>query len=459
MEEINLSNQQLTEIPKWVFDNPQVRVLNLEGNQLTSLPPNIGQLTNLTKLSLAFNRLTFLPPEIGQLTHLTKLSLRCNQLTVLPPEIGQLTRLITLDLGYNQLTSLPPEIGQLTRLTILDLECNQLTSLPSEIGQLTHLTILSLTGSQLTSLPPEIWQLTHLTELYLTGNQLTSLPHDIGQLTQLTELDLGYNLLTSLPPEIGQLTHLTELDLEDNRLTSLPPEIGQLTQLTELYLGGNRLTSLQVAICNLRNAKIYYSRNPITYLPPQVERFLQRQQVGQKLYSDPQSVHNTDIQRAFRQSVEKLSETKPVLTTDETLTEVLASNLCSQTKQALTEYCSDTTVHSVLNLTFSEILQMVWNRIRNHPVQSEILTVLDQEMSDALCQCFTGRITRLVNCLNIFDPDVQFTISDAEQLSNLVILIRGKFSSLPEQRLQLEKEMKERGYPPEKIQEWTGYLE
>ena len=80
-------------------------------------------------------------------------------------------------------------------------------------------------------------------------------------------------------------------------------------------------------------------------------------------------------------------------------------------------------------------------------------------MSDALCQCFTGRITRLVNCLNILDPDVRFTISDAEQLSNLVILIRGKFSSLPEQRLQLEKEMLERGYPPEKIQEWTGYLE
>ena len=24
MEEINLSNQQLTEIPKWVFDNPKV---------------------------------------------------------------------------------------------------------------------------------------------------------------------------------------------------------------------------------------------------------------------------------------------------------------------------------------------------------------------------------------------------------------------------------------------------
>ena len=316
-----------------------------------------------------------------------------------------------------------------------------------------------MTGSQLTSLPSEIGQLTHLTELYLTGSQLTSLPSEIGQLTQLTELDLGYNLLTSLPHEIGQLTQLTELDLAYNLLTSLPPEIGQLTHLTELYLGRNRLTSLQVAICNLRNAKIYYSGNPITYLPPQVERFLQQQQVGQKLYSDPQSVHNTDIQRAFRQSVEKLSETKPVLTTDETLTEVLASNLCSQTKQALTEYCSDTTVHSVLNLTFSEILQMVWNRIHNHPAKGEILTILDQEMSDALCQCFTGRITRLVNCLNIFDPDVRFTISDAEQLSNLVVLIRRKFSSLPEQRLQLEKEMKERGYPPEKIQEWTGYLE
>ena len=44
-------------------------------------------------------------------------------------------------------------------------------------------------------------------------------------------------------------------------------------------------------------------------------------------------------------------------------------------------------------------------------------------------------------------------------MSNLLVLIRGKFSSVPEQRLQLEKEMLERGYSPEKIQEWTGYLE
>ena len=413
MEEIDLSHQQLTEIPKWVFDNPRVRVLKLTGNQLTTLPPEIGKLTNLTKLSLAYNRLTSLPPEFWQLTQLTK-----------------------LELGGNQLTSLPPEIGQLTHLIILSLRGNQLTFLPSELWQLTHLIILNLGYNQLTFLPPEIGKLTHLTRLYL-----------------------GRNQLTSLPPELWQLTHLITLCLMHNQLTSLSTEIGQLTHLTILSLGGNQLTSLPVAICNLRNAKMSYSGNPITYLPPQVDRFLQQQQVGQELYSDPQSVHNTDIQRGFRQSVEKLSENKPVLTTDETLTEVLASNLCSQTKQALAEYCSDTTVHSVLNLTFSEILQMVWNRIRNHPAKGEILTVLDQEMSDALCQCFTGRITRLVNCLNGFDPDVRFTISDAEQLSNLVVLIRTKFSSLSEQRLQLENEMSERGYPPEKIQEWTDYLE
>ena len=459
MEVINLFNQQLTEIPKWVFDNPQVRVLNLSDNRLGSLQPEIGQLTRLTTLCLAGNQLTFLPSELWQITRLIILNLRYNQLSFLPPEIGQLTQLITLSLTVNSLTSLPPEIGQLTQLTKLKLGGNQLTSLPPEIVRLTNLTTLSLAYNQLTSSPPELWQLTQLTTLDLSGNYLTSLPPELVQLTNLTTLSLAYNQLTSLPSEIGQLTHLTTLSLGSNQLTSLPSEIGQLTHLTTLSLAYNQLTTLPVAICNLRNAKIYYSNNPITYLPPQVERFLQQQQVGQKLYSDPQSVHNTDIQRTFRQSVERLSETKPVLTTDETLTEVLASNLCSQTKQALTEYCSDTTVHSVLNLTFSEILQMVWNRIRNHPAKGEILNILDQEMSDALCQCFTGRITRLVNCLNGFNPDVRFTISDAEQLSNLVILIRGKFSSLPEQRLQLEKEMLERGYPPEKIQEWTGYLE
>ena len=40
------------------------------------------------------------------------------------------------------------------------------------------------------------------------------------------------------------------------------------------------------------------------------------------------------------------------------------------------------------------------------------------EITDALCKCFTERISRLVNCLNGFDDNIKINISDNEQTYN-----------------------------------------
>jgi hypothetical protein len=126
--------------------------LDLLDNQLTNLPTEIGQLSFLTQLYLDFNKLTSLPTEIGQLHYLTELHLFNNQLTSLPSEIGQLHFLRLLNLGYNQLTNLPAEIGQLHSLTKLNLRWNQLTNLLAEIGQLHSLTSLNLNGNPIQDL-------------------------------------------------------------------------------------------------------------------------------------------------------------------------------------------------------------------------------------------------------------------------------------------------------------------
>ena len=93
-------------------------------------------------------------------------------------------------------------------------------------------------------------------------------------------------------------------------------------------------------------------------------------------------------------------------------------------------------------------------------------------MSDSICKCFTGRMSRLVNCLNGFDPtgvysngidpNISVTISSNEQLSTIVILIKEKLGleySISEHKRLLELEMKERDYPEEVIQEWLTYLD
>lgn len=134
---------------------------------------------NLTELDLSGNQLTQLPPEITELKNLTTLDLSWNKLTQFPPEITELKNLIILDLSRNQLTQLPPEITELKNLTVLDLDSNQLIQLPSDIVKLKNLTILDLDSNQLTQLPSEIVKLKKLTTLDLDNNPLISPPREI----------------------------------------------------------------------------------------------------------------------------------------------------------------------------------------------------------------------------------------------------------------------------------------
>ncbi|MBT9310892.1 COR domain-containing protein, partial [Leptothoe kymatousa] len=60
--------------------------LDLSANQLTQLPPEIVQLNSLTQLYLSANQLTQLPPEIVQLESLEYFNLQGNPLPI-PPEI------------------------------------------------------------------------------------------------------------------------------------------------------------------------------------------------------------------------------------------------------------------------------------------------------------------------------------------------------------------------------------
>jgi internalin A len=73
-----------------------------------------------TSLNLSWEQITELPVEIGQLTNLTSLDLSDNQLTALPESIGQLTKLKTLNLGKNPLSELPPEVVEKGGLAIRD---------------------------------------------------------------------------------------------------------------------------------------------------------------------------------------------------------------------------------------------------------------------------------------------------------------------------------------------------
>jgi internalin A len=150
-----MTNEELLEVIEKAARNQWI-ILNLSNRELTYIPKEIGQLKNLAVLDLSSNRLTNLPEEIGQLVSLSQLYIYGNKLTNLPSKIGEIANLEELSAHNNQLMVLPAEIGRLTKLTMLDLNDNKLTSLPAEIGQLNNLRILDLGRNDSLSLPPEI---------------------------------------------------------------------------------------------------------------------------------------------------------------------------------------------------------------------------------------------------------------------------------------------------------------
>ena len=94
--------------------------------------------------------------------------------------------------------------------------------------------------------------------------------------------------------------------------------------------------------------------------------------------------------------------------------------LTKECKQALIQYAADTHVHSELGLTFGEALRYVFSRIESNPNAEGIKGVLNQEMSDSLCKCFTGRITRLIDCLNLLDPLVRIDLLSEKEMINMI---------------------------------------
>ena len=99
----------------------------------------------------------------------------------------------------------------------------------------------------------------------------------------------------------------------------------------------------------------------------------------------------------------------------------------------------------------------------NYIFKNEIYKILEQEMNESICKCFTGRMSRLINCLNGFDDNIVINISNNEQIGNIIILIKDKLLLENNYTEELHKkivmkELYDRGYSKDIIDEWIDYI-
>src|SRR3990167_1072595 len=420
---------------------------------------------NIQELYLSYNKITNVCPEIGRLQNLQTLDLSFNQITNICPEIGQLQNLQILYLGCNNILVASLKIWQLLNLRVLNLNTSTLTSICSEIKQLQNLQTLYLSYNQIINICPEIEQLQNLQVLYLHNNQITNICSEIGKLQNLLELYFNSNQITNVCQEIGQLQNLRILNLNYNQITNVFIEIGLLRNLRELYLSNNQITIIPANIIQCNNLTwIQYQDNNIEYYIPCVQRFLDRiRHTGGtiiNIYKDGQNVHASSIQTSVRNSIFNLLNTN--YERNETNNYIEDLVLTIKTKQLITEYISIKETHSQLDCTFEEVFRAVWNEILtlNVDFQNEVKKRLNEEMDDAECKCFTGRISRLVNCLSGYSDKVLIQISDSEQIGNIISSVRSKYkdSSIDEIKQKVKNELTERKFDLSIIEEWISYI-
>ena len=211
--------------------------------------------------------------------------------------------------------------------------------------------------------------------------------------------------------------------------------------------------------CPHRLNEFRYCGNPIDYIPPNVQRWINRfqQQQNAHIYIDRQNVHNRQIQQCITDSMNRIINACPTLTYSsfEEVQNIIINDpiLTPECKTQLIGYASDETVHSSLGLKFVEALQYVFTRINANENGSEIKRVLNQEMLDALCMCFTGRISRLIDCMNGIDHLVVIDLSPetrilsiCQQTYELLNQENGSSFTAEDYQTRVKKELEDRGF-------------
>ncbi len=446
---ISCRNNRITDIPFYEFLNylkcndnkieiiksyPNLELLKVVNNNLIQIEPLEKIEMLLCNKNVNLKELPFFPNIIG---------LECSETSI--SEILPYPKLEKLYCNTCKIESIP----DLPNLKILECYQNKITEF---IGSFPNLYDLICNNNLITVFTADM---PNMILLDCWGNSIKYIP----SYPKLKSLHCMENQLET----ISYYPEIQFLECGDNQIKEIP----NLTKIIRLNCRNNLLTTLP-NINTWRDLRyIYYDGNLIEYLPLHIQRTINRLQNEDinMVYNDPQNIHDTNIQKSIQKSIDLIIRDQPTIDLVKAISEVQAeTGLSNEAKQIIKLSCSEADKLVVCDILYSELFVNIWSIIREHPERKGIIEVMNQEMMDSIGKCFVGRISRLVNCLNGFDPRVVIEIDIKDQIANILAAIQMKLENDNEYTTEKHKQLaieslREREIDEDTINMWVSYIE
>lgn len=164
---------ELTHFPAALYTLADtLEILDLTGNQLSNLPDDLTRFKQLRILFCSSNQFKHLPEVLGECHQLSMIGFKANQINHIAEHAIPTRHLRWFIITDNQLERLPDSLGDCAKLQKLMLAGNRLSSLPERLQWCRSLELLRIAANRFEALPTWLFDLPKLAWLAYAGNLL-----------------------------------------------------------------------------------------------------------------------------------------------------------------------------------------------------------------------------------------------------------------------------------------------
>ena len=319
-----------------------------------------------------------------------------------------------------------------------------------------NLKYLYIKSGTLQELPINDAVAANLEVIFLDFTNLNTFP-DISRCTKLRELTINHSNITRLTPNYTLPSSLKILNLRYNNINEIDCSLFRNNPQLKINLSYNNLTerSIDTLLGINRSADIKmqgrYQFKRIThqnYNAVEIRNFMGNIQLnnnnndnntiaGNVLQGNTQTVHlssiNKTILTSYNNILKYIDENKLWINRDpidEIEQAFIKQKILPIPSPFLKEQKGLKDRHSLLSLSYIELLGVIWTVVKNHPQKENLIERLHSEITDSFGKCFTGRINRLVNVLVGYVDGVIVSISLKEEIQMSIQRVMNKFTAL-----------------------------